>query len=424
MRHQSAVTAFRHACVAALALVLSALLAVAGPPRGGPPVKVTIQDEKVEVTDPPLPVENRMVIQPSFTNQMSYGLNGEGGKRLTFSQGSARTTFLIDKQSLDPNSIQKPLPPGPRGRQRHGVTQTWVHGDLHITQTIEVVPGKRGEKVKPGTKRLLDTLLIRYVIENKGNKVHEIGTRVRTDTYNVDNDGCLFHAPATFPGKILDGTTLKGPKEVPPVLWSMQRPNLQAPGNVAYWTFKLGSKWEPPSRVVCTWHGAPYGPWDVPANNANGDSDIVFYWDAKPLQPGRKRELAYAYGEGIASSPDSEGRVTLAFGGSFVPDKLFTVTAYVDDPLEGQCLHLELPAGLEYVEGKAVQPVPVPSNEGRSLVLWKARVRQPGKYPIRVRSSNGVTQTRTVTIAPADGARRPASDRPGDGTLRQTGGGS
>jgi hypothetical protein len=334
---------------------------------------------------------------------MSYGLTGEGGKRLTFAAGSAQTNFLIDNQTLFPNSVQRPLGPGPRGKPRHGVTQTWVQGDLHITQTMEIVPGRRGEKVAPGTRRFLDTPLVRYVIENKGNRPHSVGTRVRIDMFNVDNDGPLFAAPATMPGKVLDGVVLKGPKQVPPVLLSLQRPNLQAPGNIAYFTFKLGSKLEGPGRVVCTWHGAPYNVWDVPAMNANGDSDIVLYWEARPLQPGGKRELAYAYGEGIAGNPESAGKVTVAFGGSFVPSKVFTVTAYVDDPVESQSLTLELPDGMEYVEGKAIQPVPPPSPDvNRSVVLWKARVLRPGRYPIRIRSSGGVTQTQTVTITPAD----------------------
>jgi hypothetical protein len=388
---------------AALALLSLAVFTLArGLAEPTSPVKVTVQAEKAEVTEAVQPVEHRVVVQPLYVNNMAWGFNGEGGKRLTFGQGSAQTAFLIDNQIIGPNSNQQKLPPGPGGKARLGILQTFDHGDLHITQTLEIVPGKRGEKPRPGTKRLLDTLLIRYVIENKGLKAHSVGTRVRIDMFNVDNDGCLFHAPATFPKKILDGVTLKGPKEVPPVLWSLQRPNLQAPGNIAYFTFKLGSKWEGPGRVVCTAHGAPFNGWDTQALNANGDSDIALYWDAKPLAPGHKRELAMAYGEGIAGSPDTAGKVTVAFGGSFAPNKTFTLTAYVEDPIESQCLTLELPPGLERVEGKAVQPVPPPSEEdGRSIVLWKGRVLKMGHYPIRIRSSTGVTETRTVTIAPA-----------------------
>jgi hypothetical protein len=79
------------------------------------------------------------------------------------------------------------------------------------------------------------------------------------------------------------------------------------------------------------------------------------------------------------------------------------VTAYVDDPVESQSLTLELPPGMEYVEGKAIQPVPAPAGDvNKSVVLWKARVLRPGHYPIRIHSSNGVTQTQIVTITRTD----------------------
>src|SRR5439155_462026 len=98
------------------------------------------------------------------------------------------------------------------------------------------------------------------------------------------------------------------------------------------------------------------------------------YWDPKTLNPGAKRELAYAYGQGIAGNPENEGRVELALGGSFEPGKRFSVTAYVQEPQPGQTLALELPPGMERVEGKEEQPVPAATASGNSLVLWKARV--------------------------------------------------
>jgi hypothetical protein len=109
--------------------------------------------------------------------------------------------------------------------------------------------------------------------------------------------------------------------------------------------------------------------------------------------------MAYAYGVGIASSPENEGRVTMALSGSFEPKKTFTVAAYVDDPVEGQSLTLELPPGVELLEGKQVQPVPAPLGGGSSLVLWRARVRELGRFPLRIRSSTGLTQTKTVTVS-------------------------
>src|SRR5262249_25326606 len=153
---------------------------------------------------------------------------------------------------------------------------------------------------------------------------------------------------------------------------------------------------EAPSRVLLTSHGAGDNGWDVPVIQAMGDSDVAFFWDPVTVPPGGKRELAYAHGQGIATSPENEGRVNVALGGSFEPSKRFTVTAYVDDPVESQSLALELPPGMELAEGKALQPVPPPNESNSSVVVWRARVLRPGTFPLRVRSSNGVTYTKHI----------------------------
>jgi len=123
------------------------------------------------------------------------------------------------------------------------------------------------------------------------------------------------------------------------------------------------------------------------------------FWDPQKVPANGKRELVYAYGVGVASNPENEGRVHVSLGGSFEPHKLFTITAFVEDPLPGQTLTLELPKGMERVEGKELQPVPAPGDTGAGLVLWKARVLETGTFPLRVRSSNGVTTTKIITIS-------------------------
>jgi hypothetical protein len=126
------------------------------------------------------------------------------------------------------------------------------------------------------------------------------------------------------------------------------------------------------------------------------------FWEPKTIKPGGKREIAYAYGQGIATSPENEGRVQLALGGSFEPGKRFDLTAYVTDPAPGQSLMLELPEGMALVEGKVSQPVPeAPGDVAYSLVRWRARVLRPGQYAVRVRSSTGVTQGKLITVTSA-----------------------
>jgi 5-hydroxyisourate hydrolase-like protein (transthyretin family) len=88
----------------------------------------------------------------------------------------------------------------------------------------------------------------------------------------------------------------------------------------------------------------------------------------------------------------------VGLGGSFEPGKLFTVTAHVLDPAPGQSLTLELPAGMERVEGKERQPVPAIDEDGNTMVLWKARVLNTGRFNLRIHSSTGIIQTKIITI--------------------------
>src|SRR5262249_42566941 len=154
-----------------------------------------------------------------------------------------------------------------------------------------------------------------------------------------------------------DGTVLKG-KQLPPYVQLLQRPDLKAPGYVAHLTLDLGGRLEKPDQVVLTRHGQGFGTWEMAPVMAMGDSALGVFWEPREIRPGGKRELAYGYGQGIVPSPENEGRVQLALGGSFEPGKRFTVTAYVNDPAPGQSLTLELPPGMALEEGRASQPVP------------------------------------------------------------------
>jgi hypothetical protein len=254
---------------------------------------------------------------------------------------------------------------------------------------------------KAGTKRLLNNVLITYLVENKGNQNATFGLRTYMDTYVIDNDGCQFAAPVTHPKRILDGMVLEG-KTLPPYVQILQRPNLDNPGYVAHLTLNLGSKIEKANKVVLTRHGAGFGGWDMPAMASMGDSGMGIFWAIKDIKPGTKRELGYVYGEGIAVAPESEGRFVVGLGGSFEPGKVFTISATVADPALGQTLTLELPAGMERLEGKEVQPIaPLTDDQEYGTVLWKCRVMRPGDHTIRLRSSTGVTQSKIVSVTAA-----------------------
>jgi hypothetical protein len=389
------------------AVAILAALAVAG---GGPAqeraprFRVTVKDERPVVIEPEVPLDPQRRINYQ-SNGLAVTVQTEAGQTLHLSH---YPTLSIDgqlSQQFQPMAggraefVNRPLGKTKGGKQREGVETCYVFGDVRVTCTVTVSPTKPATR---GAKRRRDAVLIHYLAENKGRQPHKFGLRVYMDVYVINNDGALFAAP-TMPGKVLDAVVLKE-KLLPPYVQLLQVPDLKNPGFVAHLTLDLGSRLEKPDRVVLTRHGVGFGGWDMQAVNAGGDSALGIFWEPKELKPGAKREIAYGYGQGIVTSPENEGRVQLALGGSFEPGKLCDVTAYVTDPAPGQTLTLELPEGMALVEGKECQPVPdVREDEATSLVRWRARVLRPGEFPLRVRSSAGTTEGKTISVTPVGG---------------------
>lgn len=362
------------------------------------PFKVTVQDEKPVVLEPMLPVDPlvRIQVMPQPGMGVRFTINDQ-----TLHLGYIYTTFKIDDRLMyagnPPGRMEVTnarLPRTSGGRERHGHYSIYTVENLRITQTIEVVPTKSTNQ----KKRQLNAGLVRYLIENKDNKVHRVGVRVAMDTFVVTNDGAIFAAP-NRPGQLLDGIEMKG-KDVPDYLMNLQVPNLQNPGFVVYQTYALGHRLERPNRIVLTRLGAqqPDG-WNWFANPAGGDSAMAMFWDSIEIKPGGKREVAYAFGGGIATNPQGEGLMETHLSGSLQPGKQFTIHTYVTDPAPGQNLTLQLPEGMELVEGRATQPVPPMNDEGMSLIQWRARVRRPGQFRLGIQSSTGVTQVKLVTVS-------------------------
>ena len=366
--------------------------------------KVTIKDGKAVIGEATLPLDPTPRIVSMHTGSNAFGLTVEG-KRITCSpQGSIWSCIMVDGQINNPFNMfdgktrrAGPLPASPTGRKRIGVETTWTHNGIQVTQTVETVPSKPSSKSAAGQKRLLDTCRMTYVLENKTAQPHKVAFKACIDILVNNNDGALFASPTTAPGKILNGVKLQG-KELPEYLWVLEQPNLANPGFVATMTYKH-ARGEEPNKVVLANLGvvSNFQVWDVAAVPA-GDSACALFWEDKELKPGQKREIVWGYGGGISTSPEAEGRLKIGVSGSFEPNKLFTIAAQVDDPLPDQALSLELPPGIERIEGREIQPVPLATETGSSLVLWKARVTRPGDYEIRVRSSTGTIQSKHVNI--------------------------
>ncbi len=377
-------------------------IATFGGETAKPKFKSIVKDEKSVVVD----MSDSGAIDP--TPRIRYQSQGNFYITVNTLQGQTLHLSHFPSVMLNGRFIQQagaggrfeflnaPLPKGPGGKQRTGQMSSWLIDDVRIVQTVELHPSKA---TAPGQKRRLDTVLITYSIENKGKNTVPFGLRVYMDTYVIDNDGCMFASPTTHKGKILDGITLEG-KSLPSYFQMLQRPNLQNPGYVAHMTLNMGGKYEKPTRLVLTRHGSGFGAWNMPAVPSMGDSGLGVFWEVKDLKPGGKRDLAYAYGENVAVTAESEGRYEMGLAGSFEPGKLFTVSAVIADPAQGQSMTLELPPGIQRVEGKETQPVaPLTGEAEYSTVIWKARVLQPGDHTIRIRSSNGVTQTKVLSVS-------------------------
>jgi len=362
------------------------------------PVRVTIKDDKAVVAGPSLPIDPAQHVQLQPANNMMFGMTVDGKQMML---GFMQSMFQVDGQAVFPGNFpgrvvvqNQPLPRKAGAKERRGFMSVYEVHNMTITHTLEVVPTKPHGGYK---KRRMDAVLVRIDVENKDSRPHKFGVRQFMDVFLVNNDGALFAAP-NKPGKVLDGVELKG-KDVPDYLQILQVPNVQNPGFVAHLTYNLGNSVEKPSRVILTsLFNAFLDQWNMRVMQANGDSAMGFFWDPKDIPAKGKRVMAYAYGEGVCPNPEGDGQVSLVLGGSFEPGKVFTIAAYVQDPGTGQTLSLELPPGMERVEGKERQPVPLLSDDGDTMVLWKARVLRTGEFPLRVRSSTGVMQTKVITV--------------------------
>ena len=66
------------------------------------------------------------------------------------------------------------------------------------------------------------------------------------------------------------------------------------------------------------------------------------------MAKGEKRNMAFTYGLGkMAATSADPGKTQLGLtsGGSFQPNGVFTVTAYIKGAAEGQKIKLDLPSG-------------------------------------------------------------------------------
>lgn len=282
-----------------------------------------------------------------------------------------------------------------------------------VTQEVRVVPGEPVEVTPENFKRLLDTCLFHYKVENHDVRQHEVGLRYLLDTYIGSNDEVPFTLP-NQPGLIDTSKELVGP-DVPDFMQVLETSDLKNPGLIAQLNLRLG-KYEPPGRVKLTAHpmvqlkdGLSKETWEIPLASIKEfkDSCVVMYWDAASLGASQHRDLAFTYGLGSVSIGPS-AKLGLTVGGAMLVNSDLTVVALVADPQPGQTVELQLPRELTITQGKAMQtvePSTEKTKEGKarpSPVTWRVRATSEGQFPLVVESRIGgadpVTQQRRVTI--------------------------
>jgi hypothetical protein len=376
-----------------------------------PVVPPKIEDGPTEapkaVPRPPVDTKPRIVYK--YGREMRFGVSvagvAGGGKKLTFSDdgGTNNTVVRVDGT---PTGFGSPagrwvnkgsnLPNDVKREAWSGSKCEWAVGKVHFTQILELVPSKQPVKVGGVSKRLLETCLVRYIIENKDKQEHQAGVRVQIDTLIGTNDGVPFTVPG-LPGLV---NTFKDftDQSVPDFIQALEKPDLLNPGTVAHMTFKVGGGLEAPRRVSLTHWPGSNAPWDVPVVHMGTDSAVIMYWDEKPLKPKERREVGFAYGLG-GVAVEAKGSLGVILDGEFEPGKTFSITAYVSNPAVGETLTLALPEGLQRIEGKQKVPVPPPGEGKTSVITWKAKVLEPGQFPIKVKSTTGASVTKTVTIS-------------------------
>jgi hypothetical protein len=412
-----------------LALVLGGVIvrdALTRPPRRpepGPRTDVKIEENNGDgggqVAEVPIDPTPRVRYQ--YGQNMRFGLVGveaAGGrfKQLTYSvDGRSNSTVLrIDGRVAEFGSPfgeirQLAAAPGFAPGQSLQSKGVWVwNGKIQVTQALDVVPSQQPVDVGGTPKRLLDTCLVGYQIQNLDSRPHRVGLRVMIDTLIGGNDG----VPFTVPGKqglVNTFANFRG-ADVPDFIQALEIPDLRAPGTVAHMSLKLGGGFEAPERVSLTrWPRFDFTPWEVPVRNMGDDSAVALYWVEKQLQPGEKRALGFAYGLGTVSGAEGGGKLAVSLSGSFEPGEEFTVAAYVNRPQPGQTLTLNLPKELERTQSEATQTVRPQAGQENSVVTWKVRVVQTGRFTLEVRSSTGVSQSRTLTITRTDPQKKRAS---------------
>jgi hypothetical protein len=341
---------------------------------------------------------------PGMSVKLNYYDNGFGNSSVVKIDGKEFTFGLAPEHGKWTGDAKK------AGEYDGGKSRTFeFSGGILVTQTVTIEPGEPVQVGPNDYKRLLNTCLIRYKIQNRDNRAHTVGLRVLMDTCIGDHDD----VPFTLPGSKDVVSTQKDfhGREVPDFVQVLEKASLRDPGTILQLNLRVSDKLEAPNRFQLTRYPVSnnqdpdsknkiLGRWEVPKADMGDDSSVVIYWDPKKLQPKETRELAFSYGLGSVSLGAQKLSVTV--GGATYKGGELTVLALVADR-EAKTATLDLPkgGGLRLADGEqATKPVLPTRSDRPSPVSWRVIADSDGKHTINVTTDTGHAQSRRVTITP------------------------
>ncbi len=283
------------------------------------------------------------------------------------------------------------------------VSSVWISQEIAVTQTLSYVYGTSTGRV--------DTIQIKYELTNESSQTKEVGLRILIDTLIGDNDGVPFVVPGRS-GITDRAVDLRG-DAVPDFIQALEFSNLTEPGVIVHLTLQGADATRPNRLVISAWCdkvdvweyyrslGGDGHPLNRCGRNANTpDSAVGLYFDPQPLAAGEARTIITYYGLGGISSTESQNvSLSLTFNRTVRQNDTFWITALVTDPLAGQTVKLELPAGLSFAGSYEPEQAVTPGGD-YTQVSWQVLAGSPltdGLITATLQP-DGVTESQSITV--------------------------
>jgi hypothetical protein len=299
------------------------------------------------------------------------------------------------------------------------ITYSAEGATIQATQYVEIYPGD--------TTNLLDTVFVKYILENKGSVPATVQMRTLLDTYIGSNDGVPFFVPPVegVPGHMVDGKEVMTGKQIPDFVQVLETGDLNDKNSTnALLGLHLNGIEQPVKFVICRWpgnetgggseiswgseNGGP-GDWAYKAMNDPADkpkdSCCVIYWGSENIPAGKKRVLGYTLGLGrMAGEGETENAgadKNHQLGLSFIKATTgapFPVTAYVKGDKE-QKVTLKIPDGVELAPGETPEKT-VDGTADRAAITWKVKAAKKGVYKFEANAPGIGTAKGSVEVRP------------------------